>query len=223
MKKHIFAPLGLAVLLASGIAAAKDHDGHRHGPRGPHRELFQALRQSKISASQAVAIAEKESSARADNIGLEMRQGRPVYDIDLRDDRQEHEYRIDATSGDIIKRESEYGKNMPRYATITLTQAIETAEKEVGAKVIDAELEGRHQGLVYEVKLLAADGGRYFAEISAEDGKILRGSKPIVPPNAADAADMLKQEEQTAPPPPPPPPAPAAQDRAVPQAPAKNS
>jgi len=152
-----------------------------------------------------------------------MKRGRPVYDIDLRDDKQEHEFRIDATNGEIIKRESEYEKNMPRYATVTLSQAIETAEKEVGAKVIDAELEGRRQGLVYEVKLLAADGGRYFAEISADDGKILRGSKPIVTPKAADAAEVLQQEEQAAPPPPPPPPAPAGQDAAPPpDAPAKS-
>ena len=207
MKKTILAPLGLAMLLASSVAAAKDDNDHgRHrgpGPHGPHRELFQALQQSKISA-------------RADNIELEMKRGRPVYDIDLRDDKQEHEFRIDATNGEIIKRESEYEKNMPRYATVTLSQAIETAEKEVGAKVIDAELEGRRQGLVYEVKLLAADGGRYFAEISADDGKILRGSKPIVTPNAADAAEVLQQEEQAAPPPPPPPPAPAGQDAAPP-------
>ena len=205
MKKTILAPLGLAMLLASSVAAAKDDNDHgRHrgpGPHGPHRELFQALQQSKISAAQAVAIAEKESGARADNIELEMKRGRPVYDIDLRDDKQEHEFRIDATNGEIIKRESEYEKNMPRYATVTLIQAIETAEKEVGAKVIDAELEGRRQGLVYEIKLLAADGGRYFAEISADDGKILRGSKPIVTPNAADAAEVLQQEEQAAPPP----------------------
>lgn len=227
MKKTILAPLGLAILLASSVAAAKDDNDHgRHrgpGSHGPHRELFQALQQSKISAAQAVAIAEKESGARADNIELEMKRGRPVYDIDLRDDKQEHEFRIDATNGEIIKRESEYEKNMPRYATVTLSQAIETAEKEVGAKVIDAELEGRRQGLVYEVKLLAADGGRYFAEISADDGKILRGSKPIVPPNAADAAEVLQQEERAAPPPPPPPPAPAGQDAAPPSdAPAKS-
>lgn len=226
MKKHILVPLGLALLLAGGAAAAKDHDGRERrgpGPHGPHHGVFQALQQSKISAAQAVAIAEKESGARADTLELELAQGRPVYDIDLRDDKQEYEYRIDAVSGDVIKRESEYEKNMPRYAPVKLEQVIETAERETSAKVVDAELEGRRKGLVYEIKLLAADGGRYFAEISAEDGKILRGSKPIVPPNAADAADVLKQEEQAAPPPPPPPPAPAGQDGIPPSdAPAKS-
>lgn len=223
MKKRLITTLGLISLFASGIAVGKDDDYGRHrgpgphGPRGPHREAFQALTQSKISAAQAVAIAEKASGARADNLELEMKQGRPVYDIDLRDDKQEHEYRIDAISGDILKQESEHEKNMPRYATVALGQAIETAEKEVGAKVVDAELEGRRQGLVYEIKLLAADGGRYFAEISADDGKILRGSKPIVPPNPADAAETLQAEEN-----PPPPPPPVPQDGTLPQeAPAK--
>ena len=223
MNKTFLASLGLAVLLASGLAAAKgDHDHDKRGPRdggprAPHRESFQALTQSKISAAQAVAIAEKASGARADSIGLEMKKGRPVYDIDLRDDQQEHEYRVDAVNGEILKQESEHEKNMPRYAAITLTQAIDTAEKEVGAKVVDAELEGRRSGLVYEVKLLAVDGGRYFAEVSADDGKILRGSKPIVPPNAADAAEALQAEKNA---PPPPPPAPAG-DAPLPDAPAK--
>ena len=47
MKKTILAPLGLAILLASGMAAAKDDNDHgRHrgpGLHGPHCELFQAL------------------------------------------------------------------------------------------------------------------------------------------------------------------------------------
>ena len=219
MTKTLLA-LGLTALIGSTPALA-GHD-HDHGHKGP-RKYVVALEQSKISAAQAIAIAEKDTGATADNLELELKRGNAVYEIDLHDDKQEHEFRIDATNGEIIKRESEYEKNMPRYATVTLIQAIETAEKEVGAKVIDAELEGRRQGLVYEVKLLAADGGRYFAEISADDGKILRGSKPIVTPNAADAAEVLQQEEQAAPPPPPPPPAPAGQDAAPPSdAPAKS-
>ena len=56
---------------------------------------------------------------------------------------------------------------------------------------------GRRQGLVYEIKLLAADGGRYFAEISADDGKVLRKDEKKRPPR------MVGMKDGNNPPPPP--------------------
>ena len=170
-QKTFLAALGLAALLSSSLALAdhdhKGHKGHKHG--GPRQDVV-ALEQSKISAAQAIAIAEKDTKATADNLDLELHRGSAVYEIDLHDDKQEYEIRVDAITGEITKRQSEYEDDLPRRGTITITQAIETAERETGAKVVEADLDGKRSGLVYEIELIGSDGSRHFADISADDG-----------------------------------------------------
>ena len=98
-QKTFLAALGLAALLSSSLALADhDHKGHKHG--GPRQDVV-ALEQSKISAAQAIAIAEKDTNATADNLDLELHRGSAVYEIDLHDDKQEYEIRVDAITGEI--------------------------------------------------------------------------------------------------------------------------
>ena len=202
-QKTLLVALGLATLFSSNLALA-DHD-HKHGPKngGPHKDAI-ALEQSKISAAQAIAIAEKDTKATADNLDLELHRGSAVYEIDLHDDKQEYEIRVDAITGEITKRQSEYEDDLPRRGTITITQAIETAERETGAKVVEADLDGKRSGLVYEIELIGSDGNRYDVDISADDGKVLRKNEKKRPPH-------MGMKDGNNPPPPPPAEAPAAQ------------
>lgn len=173
--KTLITTFGLSALLASGGVLAHQHERHggKHGHQG-YSETDTALAQSAIAAQDAVARAEKDSGAHAHNLDLDMYRGRAVYEIELFDDKQEYEIRVDAVSGEIISRKSEYDDELPRIAAISLQQAIATAERELGGKVVDAEREGRSSGLVYEIKLVKEDGSRIHADISAEDGKVLR-------------------------------------------------
>ena len=194
-QKTFLAALGLAALLSSSLALADhDHKGHKHG--GPRQDVV-ALEQSKISAAQAIAIAEKDTKATADNLDLELHRGSAVYEIDLHDDKQEYEIRVDAITGEITKRQSEYEDDLPRRGTITITQAIETAERETGAKVVEADLDGKRGGLVYEIELIGSDGNRYDVDISADDGKVLRKNEKKRPPH------MGMKDGNNQPPPPP--------------------
>ncbi len=201
-QKTLLAALGLAALFGSNLALA-DHD---HGPKhgGPRKEII-ALEQSKISAAQAIAIAEKDTKATADNLDLELHRGSAVYEIDLHDDKQEYEIRVDAITGEITKRQSEYEDDLPRRGTITITQAIETAERETGAKVVEADLDGKREGLVYEIELIGSEGVRYDVDISADDGKVLRNIEKKRPPHMGGMPPHGKDGKN-----PPPPPADAA-------------
>ena len=111
---------------------------------------------------------------------------------------------MDAITGEITKRQSEYEDDLPRRGTITITQAIETAERETGAKVVEADLDGKRGGLVYEIELIGSDGNRYDVDISADDGKVLRKNEKKRPPH-------MGMKDGNNPPPPPPAEAPAAQ------------
>ena len=195
MNKTLIA-LGLAALIGSTPALAGHGHDHDYGHKGPRKDVV-ALEQSKISATQAIAIAEKDTGATADNLELELRRGNAVYEIDLHDDKQEYEIRVDAVSGEITARQSEYEDKLPRRGTLTLTQAIETAERETGAKVVEADLDGKRSGLVYEIELIGSDGNRYDVDISADDGKVLRKDEKKRPPR------MVGMKDGNNPPPPP--------------------
>lgn len=148
--------LGLSALLAAGLALADT-----------------LLPANAISAATAIATAEKDTGARATHLDLDDYRGKVVYDIELHDDKQEYDLRIDAVSGEILSRKSETDDDMPRPVQTSLKQAVETAERESGGKAVDAELEGRHGVLVYEIKLVKADGSRHYVDIDSADGKIL--------------------------------------------------
>ena len=164
MNKTFLTTLSLAVLTSVTFAFADQRDEQ------------QALAQSKISAAEAVAIAEKASGARADNLELDMKNGRAVFDLDLRNGHEEYDIHIDAVSGDIIKNHHEHDD--AHNPGINMTQAIAAAEKAVSAKVVDIELERTVQGLIYQVELLGGNGERHYVDVDAADGKILRGATP---------------------------------------------
>ena len=171
-QKTLLAALGLAALFGSNLALADHNHGPKHG--GPRKEII-ALEQSKISAAQAIAIAEKETNATADSLDLEMKRGAAVYDIELVDSAQEYEIRVDAVSGEIVGRKSEQKANLPAKSAISLTQAVETAEGQGKGKVVEADLDGRRDGsVVYEIEVINSDGSRYDIDVSAADGTVLR-------------------------------------------------
>ena len=183
---------GLAALCGSSLAFA----GHGHGHKG-----LAALEQSKISAAQAIATAEKDTGATADSIDLKLKRDAVIYEIELFDSAQEYEIRIDATSGEILSRKSGQKANPPSKSAVSLSQAIETAEGQGKGKVVEAELEGRRDGsVVYETKVISSDGSRYDIDVSASDGKVLRsearpgkhgkhGKRPPADAPAAQPAD----------------------------------
>ena len=166
MNKTFLASLSLATLLTATSATADQRDEQ------------QALAQSKISAAQAVAIAEKASGAHADNLELDMKNGRAVFDLDLRNGQKEYDIHVDAVSGDIIKNSQETDNDPQHNPGINMAQAIAAAEKAVAGKVVDAELENTQQGLIYQTELLGSNGERHYVDIDAADGKVLRGAKP---------------------------------------------
>ena len=191
-KKTLLTALGLAALCGSSLAFA----GHGHGHKG-----LAALEQSKISAAQAIATAEKDTGATADSIDLKLKRDAVIYEIELFDSAQEYEIHIDATSGEILSRKSGQKANPPAKSAVSLTQAIETAEGQGKGKVVEAELEGRRDGsVVYETKVIGSDGSRYDIDVSASDGKVLRsearpgkhgkhGKRPPADAPAAQPAD----------------------------------
>jgi len=62
---------------------------------------------------------------------------------------------------------------MAAAAKITINEAIKTASEKVAGKIIEAELERKHDKLVWEVEVLTAENKVMEVHIDAETGAVI--------------------------------------------------
>ena len=121
-----------------------------------------AIAQSKISLEQAVAIAQKNITG--DLVSAEFDQNDYMaggeYEIELINNGVEHEVKIDASSGKVLKSKQEKidqddlaEYNAMRQAQITLTQAMQKATQSVGGKITEAEFDFDNGIPAYEIEI----------------------------------------------------------------------
>ncbi|MEP6932695.1 MAG: PepSY domain-containing protein [Nitrospirota bacterium] len=71
------------------------------------------------------------------------------------------------------KDESKETVEMAAKAKITIDQAIKTALEKVSGKVVEAELEKKHDTLVWEVEVVTAENKVMEVHIDAESGAVI--------------------------------------------------
>ena len=71
------------------------------------------------------------------------------------------------------KEESKETLEMAAKAKVTIDQAIKTASEKVPGKVVEAELEKKHNTLVWEVEVVTAENKVMEVHIDAESGAVI--------------------------------------------------
>jgi uncharacterized membrane protein YkoI len=71
------------------------------------------------------------------------------------------------------KEESKETVEMAATAKVTIEQAIKTASEKVPGKVVEAELEKKHDKLVWEVEVVTAENKVMEVHIDAESGDVI--------------------------------------------------
>lgn len=71
------------------------------------------------------------------------------------------------------KDESKETVEMAAKAKVTIDQAIKTASEKVAGKVVEAELEKKHDTLVWEVEVVTAENKVMEVHIDAESGAVI--------------------------------------------------
>lgn len=71
------------------------------------------------------------------------------------------------------KEESKEMVEMAAAAKVTIDQAIKTATEKVPGKVVEAELEKKHDKLVWEVEVVTAENKLMEVHIDAESGDVI--------------------------------------------------
>lgn len=148
----------------------------------PPRADVKPFEDAKLSLSQAIASAQRESRGKPLAARFEMWHGKPVYLIRTYAANQIWETRVDANTGDAIGQPTTLSKSQldPRMqkevaaldnAQTSLTDAVNKAEQQEGGKVIMARLKPVTGGVSYDVRLVK-DGHLHTAMIDAQSGQL---------------------------------------------------
>ena len=148
----------------------------------PPKADVKPFEDAKLSLSQALASAQRESRGKPLAARFEMWHGKPVYLIRTYSANRIWETRIDANTGDGIGQpnaiaKGELGSHMQKNidalnnAHTSLTDAVNKAEQQEGGKVIMARVKPVSGGVSYDIDLVK-DGHLHTAMIDAQSGQV---------------------------------------------------
>ena len=144
----------------------------------------------KITQSRAESIALSQvKGGQVREIKLKNRRGIPVYEVEVLKDNMEHEFRIDANTGNILSSKSEMedpdelrSDTSIRNANtkVTLDQAKRIALTNAGGGTVrDYKLERKTNGYVFEIDVIK-DNAKYEYKIDAETGNIISSNMKTI-------------------------------------------
>lgn len=137
---------------------------------------------AKLSLTQAVTNAQRESRGKPLAARFEVWHGKPVYLIRTYSANQVWETRIDADTGESIGQptsisENELGSQLKKdiaaldKAQTSLTDAVNKAEQQQGGKVIMARVKPVSGGVSYDLDLVK-NGRLHTAMVDAQSGQL---------------------------------------------------
>lgn len=118
---------------------------------------------AKVSLVQAVASGERAGQGKATSAEFDVENDRPIWEVQVLGPAGLNEYKVDASSGQVLKVEPEHlrGKitslvtglklDQLQAVAMPLPQAVATAEGKLGGKAVKVEVEHEHKAIQYDV------------------------------------------------------------------------
>lgn len=152
--------LTLAITLGLGLSATANAVSSREAD---------ALNKSTVSLTQASQIAEKQEPGKTIGAEFDIEKDRAIWEVKVLGNGGVKEYKIDATTGAVVKVEDEHirgklisfvtGMNLKdlNSAKIPLAQAVSEAEKKMNGKAVKVEVEHERGAIQYDVFVRSGD------------------------------------------------------------------
>jgi uncharacterized membrane protein YkoI len=142
-------------------------------------EKIKLFQHAAVSLSEAIAAAKNHGAGQLVEVSFEISNGKPVYNVKTYQNNEVWKAAIDAQSGrlvgngtivaeDQLDEEDKAEVASLRQASVTLAEAVDTAEKSLGGRAISAELEEANGKVMYEITVVLMGG---FAKPAAVDPK----------------------------------------------------
>jgi len=160
MKTTTRRSITLAIALGVGMSLAAEATGPRE---------TEALNKATVPLTQAVQIAEKQEPGKTISAEFDIEKDRPLWEVKVLGNGGVKEYKIDASSGTVMKVEDEHirgkltnfvtGMNLKDLdnAKTSLAQAVNTAEKKMNGKAVKVQVEHERGAIQYDIFVRASD------------------------------------------------------------------
>ncbi len=142
----------------------------------------EALNKATVSLTQATQIAEKQEPSKTISVEFDIEKNLPLWEVKVLGKDGVKEYKIDASSGAVVKIEDEHirgkltnfvtGMNLKdlNSAKTTLGQAVSTVETKLNGKAVKVQVEHEHDAIQYDV-FVRADNKTKKLKIQADTGQ----------------------------------------------------
>jgi len=125
----------------------------------------------------AAAIATDATDARILEAEFESKRDKLIWEIEMIDsENQEIEVKVDISTGEIISQENDGKYKKLSMAdmdeTLSMAEAVSIVKAVANGEVVEAELEGKDGELIWELKLIGNDKGKY--RVDANSGALLQ-------------------------------------------------
>lgn len=172
-KKMLIGTLSAALVFggAFAVGASNNEDVNKVNDKAKNEKTF-------LSLDEVKKIALQEVNGVVEEIELERKSDKAVYEVDIEKDDIDYDLHIDAYSGEIYSVDDDdhdenlSNSNQNTKNTISQVDATAIAEKAVNGKVVEIKKDENDGFFKYEVEL-KTDRGEAEVEIDASTGKVL--------------------------------------------------
>ncbi|MFS0654396.1 PepSY domain-containing protein [Bacillus sp. 179-C3.3 HS] len=126
---------------------------------------------SFVSKKQAEKAALKVVKGYVDDVDLERKKGKWVYEVEIKKGGHEYKVFVDAKTGKAL---NDPVKEKKQHVKISKKQAEQIALAKVKGTVTDSDLDQEDGVYIYEIEITTPNGDEVDFEISAKTGKILK-------------------------------------------------
>jgi uncharacterized membrane protein YkoI len=127
------------------------------------RRHYDEALQAPVSLVQAVQTGERAGQGKTTGVEFDVENGRPIWEVKVLGPSGLNEYKVDASSGQVVKVEQERirGKltslvtglklDQLEHVQTPLAQAVSVAEGKLGGKAVKVQVEHEHNAIQYDV------------------------------------------------------------------------
>ncbi|MEC1409366.1 PepSY domain-containing protein [Bacillus safensis] len=166
MKKVLVATALTGTLVAGGFTLQAQNTNQT-----ANAEQVVQKKSSFVSKKQAEKAALKVVKGYVDDVDLERKKGKWVYEVEIKKGDFEYKVYVDAKTGKAL---NDPVKEKKQNVKITKKQAEKTALAKVKGTVTDSDLDKENGVYIYEIEITTPNGEEVDFEISAKTGKILK-------------------------------------------------
>ncbi|UYO36666.1 PepSY domain-containing protein [Bacillus zhangzhouensis] len=166
MKKVLVATALTGTLVASGLTLQAQNTNQT-----ANAEQVVQEKSSFVSKKQAEKAALKVVKGYVDDVDLERKKGKWVYEVEIKKGGFEYKVYVDAKNGKAL---NDPVKEKKQNVKITKKQAEKIALAKVKGTVTDSDLDKENGVYIYEIEITTPSGEEVDFEISAKTGKILK-------------------------------------------------